>query len=247
MSSRSPRSGAKAGPGIDKSQGVVARLFDSVTPTYDRLNRIMSLSADSGWRRAGLRALDASANDLVLDVATGTGDMALGAVRDYDCTVVGLDISRNMMGVADRRRMEEGDQDRYFLVQGDALAMPFKDETFDRAMVAFGVRNMPSLDGFLMEVHRCLKDGGRLVVLELSLPANPVLRPLISLYLTRLLPLFAMTQGGDPAAYRYLTESILTFPPPREVVAAMAANGFKVLSSRPLSFGACHLYVLEKK
>jgi demethylmenaquinone methyltransferase/2-methoxy-6-polyprenyl-1,4-benzoquinol methylase len=245
MSSTGPK--ASIGKDIDKSPSVVGRMFDLITPTYDRLNRLMSFSADRGWRRAALEQLDASDSDLVLDVATGTGDMALEATRTYGCPIIGIDLSRNMLRTAVLRWAEESGDDRYSVVQGDALAMPFGDQAFDRAMCAFGIRNMTSLGAFLDETRRCLRTGGLLVVVELSLPANPVLRPLLLFYLTKVLPLVARVEGGDPIAYRYLSESIIRFPPPEQVERTIVSRGFDLVSSRPLTFGSCHLYVLEKR
>ena len=232
--------------GLDKRPEVVERMFDRITPTYDRLNRMMSLTTDRGWRAKALWELAAERSDVVLDVATGTGDMALQAVRTSGCRVVGLDLSRNMLVSAVAKWDRERNDSPYPAVQGNALALPFRDGAFDGAMVAFGIRNMPNVGTFLDEACRVLRPGGRLVMLELSVPSNPLLRPIFLFHLTRMLPWMARTQGGDAAAYRYLSDSILAFPPPREIMALAESKGFRQLSSTALTMGACHLYVLQK-
>ena len=235
-----------AGP-LDKRQTEVGRMFDLITPTYDRLNGVMSLGLDRRWREIGLEQLQAARTDLVLDVATGTGDMADGAGRIYGCPVVGLDLSRNMLNVALDKNRQMGREGTYILVRGDALAMPFRDGVFDRVVVAFGIRNMPSVDAFLGEVGRVLRPGGRLVMVELSQPSNPVLRFISSTYLTKLLPLIATLQGGDATAYRYLSASIISFPNPSQIERMVEDRGLGLERSRSLSLGACHLYVAVKE
>lgn len=221
-------------------------MFDGITGSYDGLNRLMSFSLDRRWRRLALDRLDARDGELVLDVATGTGDMALLAASRHRCRLVGLDLSRNMMMSAAEKWSREARNTEYLPVQGDAAAMPFRDGAFDRTMVAFGVRNMVDMGRFFSEAGRTLRRGGRLVVLELSVPVAPVVRQVFSMYLIRALPVMARAMGGDKAAYRYLTRSILTFPPPEKVEAMIRSSGFRIVSSEPLTLGSCHLYTAEK-
>ncbi len=221
-------------------------MFDGITATYDDLNRLTSFSLDRGWRRRALDALDARDGELLLDVATGTGDMALLAAASCRCRITGIDLSRNMMASAVRKWSEGKRTAEYALVQGDASSMPFRDGSFDRMMVAFGVRNMADVGAFLSEARRTLKAGGRLVVLELSVPELPVVRQVFQLYLTRVLPFLARAMGGDRAAYRYLADSIITFPPPAHIENMMEERGLRVMSSMALTLGSCHLYVAEK-
>lgn len=221
-------------------------MFDGITATYDDLNRLMSFSLDREWRRRALDALDAKDGELVLDAATGTGDMALLAAASCRCRIVGIDLSRSMMASAVSKWAGAGRDAEYAPVQGDAAALPFKDGTFDRMMVAFGVRNMADVGAFLSEAHRTLRTGGRLVVLELSVPELPVVRQVFLLYLTRMLPFVARLMGGDRAAYRYLVDSIITFPPPARVEAIMEECGLRMMSSKAMTLGSCHLYVAEK-
>ncbi|WP_019178072.1 bifunctional demethylmenaquinone methyltransferase/2-methoxy-6-polyprenyl-1,4-benzoquinol methylase UbiE [Methanomassiliicoccus luminyensis] len=234
------------GAAIDKRPETIGGLFDAITPTYDNLNRMMSMSADIMWRKQGLDRLDIQKGDEVLDIATGTGDMAIQAAGRTECSIVGIDLSKNMMLEAERKWGRQKVKGRYSLVKGDALAMPFPDGTFDKAMVAYGIRNMVDIDRFVGEVHRVLRPGGRFLVLELSVPACRITRPIYLLYLTRIMPLIGRFQSGNQAAYEYLRDSILTFPAPDEVERLMERKGFRIVSSVPQTMNICHLYVMEK-
>jgi len=229
---------------MDKSTRRIGRLFDDITPTYDLLNRFLSLSIDVGWRQRALDELRIENDDRVLDVATGTGDLALLA-RSRHASVVGVDLSRGMLTEA-VRKWGRAFPDRFPSVQGDALHLPFADASFDHAMVAFGIRNMPDMGAFVDEAHRVLRDGGRLAVLEFSLPPYPVVRQAYLLYLSRVLPFIGGLQSGDRAAYRYLSDSIRAFPSPASLEHLFREHRFTVLRSIALTLGICHLYVLEK-
>ncbi|MDW5562755.1 MAG: ubiquinone/menaquinone biosynthesis methyltransferase [Methanomassiliicoccus sp.] len=232
--------------GLDKRPARIGGMFDDITPTYDRLNLIMSASIDRRWRKRTLEELDIQSGNRVLDIATGTGDMALQAVSMRRCEIVGLDLSKNMLKTALVKWREKFDDDPYPVLQGDALHMPFRDGTFDRAMVAFGIRNMVDIGQFLREVHRVLRPGGRLAVVEMSVPRLPVVREVFLFYLTKVMPLVVRMQKGDASSYRYLCDSIITFPAPKVLESMMEAQGLHVLRSIELTLGACHIYVLEK-
>jgi demethylmenaquinone methyltransferase/2-methoxy-6-polyprenyl-1,4-benzoquinol methylase len=206
----------------------------------------MSGSIDRKWRRRTLKDLEVRDGDLVLDIASGTGDMALQAVTMARCEVVGIDLSKNMLRTARAKWRERGNGSPFPVLQGDAVRMPFRDGSFDKAMVAFGVRNMIDVNGFLAEAYRVLRPGGRLAVVELSVPRYPVIREATLLYLTRLMPLVVKAQRGDASSYRYLCDSILTFPPPATLGEMMRDQGFHVKVSREQTLGVCHIYILER-
>lgn len=230
---------------LEKDQRRIGRLFDDISPTYDQLNHVLSMSADVGWRKRTLKELALQQDDMLLDIATGTGDLAIAARRAFGCSAIGLDLSRGMMSEA-MDKWEKAFGDRYQAVQGDALALPFAPASFDKAMVAFGIRNMPDIGAFLDETSRVLRDEGRMAVLELSVPQNRLFRPLYLFYLTRVLPAIGGWRSGKKEAYRYLSDSIQNLPPPRKLEALYEMHGFRVLRSIPLTTGICHLYILEK-
>jgi demethylmenaquinone methyltransferase / 2-methoxy-6-polyprenyl-1,4-benzoquinol methylase len=172
--------------------------------------------------------------------------MAIQAMTRADCTMVGVDLSRNMLLIALEKWAKKGLDEPFPAVQGDALSMPFRDGTFDKAMVAFGIRNVQDVGAFLAEVNRVMRKGGRFAVLELSVPKCRITKPLYLTYLTQILPMVGSAQSGEPEAYRYLSDSILSFPAPEELERTMTSKGFKVVRSITQTQGICHLYVLEK-
>ncbi len=232
---------------MDKTQKTIGGMFDRIAPVYDLLNRVLSLSLDVLWRKQAVDCLGIRDGERVLDIATGTGDLAMEALKKNPaCRVLGLDISLEMMRVAGEKRNGRRWQGRYALIAGNALQMPLKDRTVDKAMVAFGVRNVPDVDGFFREAGRVLKTGGRLAVLELSVPRSPVVKGLYLFYFRKLLPRVGGLLSGRSGAYHYLRDSVLVFYPPREVEERLRAAGFTVVTSVPLTFGICHLYLAER-
>jgi demethylmenaquinone methyltransferase / 2-methoxy-6-polyprenyl-1,4-benzoquinol methylase len=232
---------------LDKNPERIEGLFDDITPTYDRLNHLMSMSIDRMWRAQALDCLELKDGERLLDIATGTGDMAIQALSRANCSLVGIDLSRNMLQIAIEKWEKKGPGSTFPAIQGDALSMPFREGTFDKAMVAFGIRNVQDVGAFLTEVNRVMRKGGRFAVLELSVPVCRVTRPLYLTYLTQILPFIGSMQSGDQAAYRYLSDSILSFPVPEELEKIMASKGFKIVRSISQTQGICHLYVLEKE
>lgn len=232
---------------FDKEPSTIGSMFDRIAPTYDRLNRVLSLGIDQVWRKAAVQALAIEDGDVVLDIATGTGDLAMAALRDRSCTIIGIDLSHEMIAIASRKSSSCDCSQRALFLIGDALAVPLKNRSMHRAMVAFGIRNMKSLEGFLKELYRVLFEGGRMAILEFSLPENRLLRDLYLAYFKVILPFVGGRLSGNAGAYRYLTESVLDFPSPAELSLLMNRCGFRVIASRRLSLGIVHLFVLEKK
>jgi len=218
-------------------------MFDGIAARYDLLNAIMSLGLHRRWRRRLARALAPAAEGRALDVATGTADVALALARRYPrARVVGLDPSRAMLARGREKVETAGLGERVSLVEGDAQALPFGDDTFDGACVAFGIRNIPDREAALGELHRVLRPGAPLAVLELSEPTGGLAAPLARLYVHRVVPAVGRLLA-DRAAYAYLPSSIAAFPAPAAFAATMARAGFGDVSVRRLTMGAAHLFV----
>ena len=225
------------------------RLFNSIAPTYDSLNHWLSLGVDKSWRRRSLRwIVDPSAPQQILDIACGTGDYSIAIARRAhpDTVVTGVDLTEAMLQVMRSKVEKAGLAGRIVAEQGNAEAMRFADNRFDRVTIAFGIRNFEHREQALREILRVLKPGGRLVILELSVPSNPLLRWCYNLYFTRLLPAIGGMVSGDKAAYRYLPASVLSFPNKREWMETMRHCGFRNVSHRAYTLGICRLYIGEK-
>jgi len=233
---------------MDKTQKTIGGMFDRIAPVYDLLNRVLSLSLDVLWRKKAVECLAIQDHERILDIATGTGDLAMGALRKNSiCRVIGLDISREMMRVAMGKRDERDWRDRYSLIAGNALQIPFKDQTVHAAMVAFGVRNVPDVEGLFGGTYRVLRAGGKFAILELSIPPGRVAKAVYLFYFRRLLPPIGSLLSGRSAAYCYLRDSVLAFYSPCQVEDLLRAAGFTVVRSLPLTFGICHLFLAEKR
>jgi demethylmenaquinone methyltransferase / 2-methoxy-6-polyprenyl-1,4-benzoquinol methylase len=216
----------------------VREMFDRISPTYDRMNMLMSMGRDGRWRRLAVRASGIGPGDAALDVCCGTGDIAieLRRVTGPSGRVVGLDFSPQMLAVASRKCPAVE------WVQGDALALPFADGAFDAATVGFGVRNLADLERGFAELARVVRPGGRVVCLEMSTPPFPV-RPFSQLWTDRGVPLLGRLVARDTDAYRYLPESVHRFPPAGEVAEVMRRAGLEGVSYRRLMLGVVALHV----
>jgi demethylmenaquinone methyltransferase / 2-methoxy-6-polyprenyl-1,4-benzoquinol methylase len=219
-------------------------MFDGIAPRYDLLNRILSLGIDQRWRTKTVQALELRPRARVLDLATGTADLAIKvAVAEPEASVVGVDPSSGMLEIGRRKVLREGLAARIELQQGDAQALPFPERTFDGVCMAFGIRNVPDRPRALLEIARVTRPGGRVAILELSEPRG-ILGPLARFHVHTLVPWFGALLSGA-REYRYLAQSIAAFPPPDEFVNMLEQAGLRSLRAEPLSFGACHLYVAE--
>jgi demethylmenaquinone methyltransferase/2-methoxy-6-polyprenyl-1,4-benzoquinol methylase len=216
-------------------------MFTSIAGRYDLANRMLSLGSDSYWRWVTARQLAPAKGDLTLDVACGTGDLAM-ALRRRGGEVVGLDFTHAMLQQA-RRRDKSG---CLLLAGGDALRLPFPDGTFDRVSVAFGVRNFADLAGGLSEFHRVLRPGGLAGILEFSRPRGP-LAPLARFYLARIMPVLGRFISGRDGPYNYLADSIRTWPDPGRLAEILRAAGFAKVSWRTLTAGIAVLHLAGKE
>lgn len=231
---------------LDKRPSIIGGMFDRIAPTYDSLNTILSFSLDKVWRKKAVQALEVRRGDLLLDIASGTGDMALIAMS-HGVRVIGIDLSWLMLLHAIVKARKQGLSMEFTVVQGDARMMPFRDEIFQGAMVAFGIRNIPNMEVFLDEIHRVLTPHGRLSILEFSIPERLPLRWTYLAYLTYVMPWIGFLISGHYEAYRYLRDSVKGFPKPEIVERIIAERAFRIIQSKKLSGGICHLYLAEKQ
>jgi demethylmenaquinone methyltransferase/2-methoxy-6-polyprenyl-1,4-benzoquinol methylase len=222
-------------------------MFDRIAGRYDFLNRLLSLRRDVAWRKALARALPDEQRLRILDVATGTGDVLLAMKRTGRLAYgLGLDVSGNMLTIAQQKLGTNNGVPSAALMRGDAMAMPLADASFDVCTTAFGIRNVPDVAAALHEMRRVLRTGGRLLVLEFSLPANRVLRGLYLWYFRNILPLLGGLISGDSGAYRYLNETAEAFPHGAAFCERLEAAGFANVRAKPLTFGIATLYQGER-
>jgi demethylmenaquinone methyltransferase/2-methoxy-6-polyprenyl-1,4-benzoquinol methylase len=232
--------------GQERKAKQVEAMFDSIAPAYDFMNRAMTLGIDRWWRRVAVRLVKKSHPKRILDVATGTGDFAISLYNGVKPeTVVGIDLSQGMLDVAREKVRRKGLDSVITLQQGDCLALPFDDKSFDAVTVAFGVRNFEHLMQGYQQMHRVLKPGGVLCVVELSTPRNRVMRWFYDLYTLHIIPWFGALKSHDKSAYRYLPESIAAVPQGDDMLAIMREAGFTECKVRRLTFGTCSIYTGE--
>jgi demethylmenaquinone methyltransferase/2-methoxy-6-polyprenyl-1,4-benzoquinol methylase len=221
----------------------IERMFNSIAPRYDVLNRMLSGGVDQQWRRVVMKEVLDSQPQRLLDVATGTADLALMAARKGVPQVIGVDIADQMLEVG-RRKVSKADLDRRVeLLNGDAEKLPFSDRQFDVATVAFGVRNFEDLAAGLRQIHRVLRPGGKLIVLEFSRPRVFPVKQLYAFYNRFILPAVGSLVSGDSGAYTYLPESIAVFPEGDEFLNWMEEAGFTQRKAWRLTFGIASVYV----
>ena len=220
-------------------------MFDGIAGRYDMLNRVLSLGMDQSWRRRTIRALELSAGDRVLDLATGTADLALMATRLVPGLIVeGLDPSSNMLEVGREKVSEAGLSEAIRLVEGDAQALPYPDDAFRGTMIAFGIRNVPDRPKALREMARVTEPGGRVAILELTEPRGGLIAPFSRAWCRHAVPLIGALLSGS-REYRYLQSSVAAFPPADEFSEVMGANGLSVIETVPMGMGACTLFVAQ--
>lgn len=237
-----------AGTPPDKTPSRIAGMFDAIAPRYDLLNHLLSAGLDRRWRNTAVDALGAPAGARVLDLCTGTGDLALAiAARIAGSSVVGVDFAGEMLrlGLVKVRAASLGPRVR--LVRGDAAVIPLASSSCDAATIAFGIRNVAEPERALREIARILKPGGRLAILEFGQPRIPGIRTLYAWYFRYLLPLVGRLISQHQSAYSYLPASVGTFPPPAEFARILAATGFSHVRAVPLTFGIVYLFTGERE
>jgi demethylmenaquinone methyltransferase/2-methoxy-6-polyprenyl-1,4-benzoquinol methylase len=222
----------------------VREMFASIAARYELLNHLLSGDIDRRWRRLvakTLSAILAKSDARVLDVACGTGDLSLALFEGGEARIVGLDFCRPMLDIAVSKASRSGFSLPF--VEGDALDLPFADSSFEAATIAFGLRNLTSVEAGFKELFRVLKPGGRVAVLEFSKAQTPLLRSIFKVYFTKLLPLFGGLISGSRAAYQYLPESVSLFPNQNELANLMTQAGFENVTFRNLTGGIAALHL----
>lgn len=230
--------------GNDRPKGAqVEEMFDNIAPAYDFMNRAMTLGIDRLWRRRVVGYVAACAPGKVLDVATGTGDLAIAIARKSpQAAVSAVDLSEGMLAVARRKVADASLQERILLSQGDCMSLPFADGEFDVVTAAFGVRNFEDLERGFAEMARVLRPGGRMLALELTVPMSPLIRPLYNLYTRRVIPMIGRMVSKDQRAYSYLPESIAAMPQGDRMLQLIKGSGFSSATREPLTLGVSTVY-----
>jgi demethylmenaquinone methyltransferase / 2-methoxy-6-polyprenyl-1,4-benzoquinol methylase len=221
-------------------------MFDAIAPRYDLLNRVLSAGIDRRWRRRAVGSLGLSGGGVLLDVCTGTADVALLGRASGATRVVGVDFAGAMLAIGSRKLRAAGEEGRITLLRADATRLPVRDASVDAAAVAFGIRNVQRPELACAEIARALRPGGRLAILEFGMPRLRGISTLYLWYFKYLLPLVGRTVSGHQAAYSYLPESVGAFPAPDEFVTILRQTGFAEVRAVRLSLGIVYLYVARR-
>lgn len=222
------------------------QLFNDIAGRYDLLNHLLSFQVDKGWRRKAMKYLDDSHKDYLLDMACGTADFSIAAVKAGARKVLGVDLSEEMMKIGKLKVDQAGLSGVISFQQGSCEDLPLEDGTFSACTIAFGVRNFEDREAGMKQVYRVLRPGGRLIILEFTLPRHRWFRQLYLFYFNRLLPFIGGLVSGNRAAYRYLPESVKGFPQPEDFRKTLESVGFKECMIRRYSGGIVALYVADK-
>lgn len=220
----------------------VEQMFDNISPKYDLLNRVLSMGIDVQWRKKVVKKVAESNPQKILDIATGTGDLAIAMAKNTKAKITGFDLSAGMLEVGRKKVEEKNLTEKIEMIQGDAENMPFTDNSFDCITVAFGVRNFENLDKGLAEIYRVLKPGGSFIILEFSQPEATPMKQLYGFYSKHILPKIGSTVSKDTDAYTYLPESAKVFPSGEKMKNILKEIGFVNPIAKELTFGIASIY-----
>lgn len=226
----------------EHKESEVAAMFDAIAHRYDLLNRVLSFGLDRRWRRAAIRRLGEQKNGRILDVATGTGDVALATLQLEPTEVVGIDIAEVMLMSARQKAARKFPGAPLVFMRGSAERLPFETDSFDAAVVAFGVRNFSNLDAGLRSIGRVLKPQAPLVILEFGQPDTRLIQSCYGMYSRLILPRIGRVLSGVTGPYKYLPDSIKAFPHGQEFIGRLEECGFENTFAEPLTFGVVSLY-----
>lgn len=225
----------------------VSKMFDNIAPCYDCLNHFLSLGIDNRWRKKTIKELQNFQPRYILDVATGTADLALECHRALKPEhIVGIDISQEMLEMGKEKIAKKGLSNAIRLMHGDCENLPYESNTFDAVTVAFGVRNFENLEQGLQEMNRVLKPGGHVAILEFSSPTLFPFKQLYNFYFKNMLPIIGRITSKDPKAYSYLYKSVQAFPDGKQFVEQLKHFGFKDATYITLTLGICTIYLAKK-
>ena len=224
----------------------VTQMFDTISENYDGLNRVISFGIDIKWRKRVVAILKKKNPEILLDIATGTGDLAINLVQTGARKIVGLDISPGMLEVGKKKVLEKHMEKTIEMIEGDSENLPFEDNRFDAVTVAFGVRNFETLEKGLSEIHRVLKPSGTFVVLETSVPTKTPYKQGYHFYTKNILPRIGRLFSKDDSAYAYLSESASVFPYGENFNNILRKIGFIDVVNKPQTFGVASIYVATK-
>jgi len=233
---------------VEHTRKNVWEMFDRIAHRYDLLNRLLSMRQDVAWRNKLTRYLPNRNNLVLLDVATGTADVLISLFKKSDklSTAVGIDMAERMLDVGRAKLKEQDFNERISLQAGDATNLPFEEASFDVATIAFGIRNVDNLELGIKNLYRVLKEDGRVLILEFSLPQNYSLRGIYLFYFRHILPKIGSLLSGDAYAYNYLNQTVETFPYGEEFCNILKKNGFKNVTYHALTFGIASIYQGDK-
>jgi len=224
----------------------VTKMFDAISKEYDGLNRVISFGIDIKWRKKVVEIVAKTKPKFILDIATGTGDMAINLAETNADKIVGLDISEGMLDVGKQKIIKKGLQDKIEMVVGDSENLPFKNDTFDAITVGFGVRNFETLEKGLSEIYRVLKPNGIFVILETSVPTKTPFKQGYNIYSKHILPVIGKLFSKDRSAYRYLSDSASVFPYGEALNNILRKIGFINVINKPQTFGVATIYTSSK-
>ncbi len=224
----------------------VEEMFDNISPRYDLLNHLLSVNIDKLWRKKAVNRLARFKPESILDIATGTADFAIEATKLNPANITGIDISEGMLNIGRKKIEKKGYADIIQLIKADSEDLPFESNSYDAAIVGFGVRNFEHLEKGLGEIFRVLKPGAAFIILEFSKPRKAPFKQLYHFYFTNLLPFFGQMISKDKSAYNYLPESVKEFPDGEDLLLALKRAGFEKGVWLPQTFGIASVYEVQK-
>ena len=233
---------------VSKKPDRIAGMFDAIAPRYDFLNHLLSAGIDRHWRSRAIRSLHLTGRECVLDLCTGTADLAIAArlARPPATRVIGVDFAGAMLLIGAQKIRRAGLSDRIALARGDAMRIPVADASVDAVTIGFGIRNVEEPELALRDVARVLKPGGQLVVLEFAIPTTPLFKAVYLTYFRHILPRIGRAVSRHDAAYRYLPASVGAFASPDAFMTLLRNVGFRDVSADPMAFGSVYMYTARR-